>query len=95
MNISILPTRAILELETLYSTNVLLLLRSVKNELVEHFQRKHLKLQILPACLHREKNTLEPKAECYANDKVKSPPLFRSLYDNLTTAFTSFTKTRF
>ena len=23
---------------------------------------------------HREKNTLEPKAECYANDKVKSPP---------------------
>ena len=82
MNISILPTRAILELETLYSTNVLLLLRSVKNELVEHFQRKHLKLQILPACLHREKNTLEPKAECYANGKVKSPPVFRSLYDD-------------
>ena len=26
---------------------------------------------------HREKNTLEPKAECYANDKVKSPPVFR------------------
>ena len=29
---------------------------------------------------HREKNTLEPKAECYANDKVKRPPVFRSLY---------------
>ena len=34
-------------------------------------------------CLcHREKNTLEPKAECFANDKVKSPPVFRSLYDD-------------
>ena len=32
--------------------------------------------------MHREKNTLEPKAECYANDKVKSPPVFRSLYDD-------------
>ena len=31
---------------------------------------------------HREKNTLETKAECYANDKVKSPPAFRSLYDD-------------
>ena len=95
MNISILPTRAILELETLYSTNVLLLLRSVKNELVEHFQRKHLKLQILPACLHREKNTLEPKAECCANDKVKSPPLQRFLVIFSTATFISFTKTRF
>ena len=32
--------------------------------------------------LHREKNTLETKPECYANDKVKSPPVFRSLYDD-------------
>ena len=31
---------------------------------------------------HREKNRLEPKAECYANDKVKSPPVFWSLYDD-------------
>ena len=31
---------------------------------------------------HKEKNTLEPKAECYANDKLKSPPVFWLLYDN-------------
>ena len=32
--------------------------------------------------VHKEKNTLETKAECYANDKVKSPPVFGSLYDD-------------
>ena len=31
---------------------------------------------------HRERNTLEPRTECYANDKVKSPPVFRSFYDD-------------
>ena len=35
---------------------------------------------------HREKNTLEPKAECYANDKVKSPPVS----DHFTTISSNF-----
>ena len=45
-----------------------------------------------------EEGILETKTECYAKDKVKSPPFFRLVYNNfifLTTTFIFFTKLNF